>query len=229
MGSVERRQREKAEMRGRISRAAMKLFLAEGFERTSIRRIAQEIEYTPGAIYSYFKDKDEILYALHNEGFDRLAVAFAGIAPSPDPFEDLMHCGEAYLRFALENPEYYDLMFMMEATGNKIQENKEWREGLRAYDFLRERVYACMKRGRIPAGDPEAAAYGMWAAVHGMASLIIRNRCVMFPAEQLPKIAAAAFDVLIHAFERTPSPKAKPKVPAFQPFATTKVGKRKSK
>jgi len=69
----------------------------------------------------------------------------------------------------------------------------------------------------------------MWAAVHGMASLIIRNRCVMFPAEQLSKIAAAAFDVLIHAFERTPSPKAKPRVPAFQPFATTKVGKRKSK
>lgn len=156
-------------------------------------------------------------------------MAFAGIAPSQDPFEDLMHCGEAYLRFALENPEYYDLMFMMEATGNRIQENKEWREGLRAYDFLRERVYACMKRGRIPLGDPEAAAYGMWAAVHGMASLIIRNRCVMFPAEQLSRIAAAAFDVLIHAFERTPSPKAKPRVPAFQPFATTKVGKRKSK
>ncbi len=90
-------------MRGMISRAAMKLFLTEGFERTSIRRIAQEIEYTPGAIYSYFKDKDEILYALHNEGFDRLAVAFSTIPPSDDPFEDLRHCGEAYLRFALEN------------------------------------------------------------------------------------------------------------------------------
>ncbi len=79
MGTAERRERDRNEMREAILAAAMKLFLDESFEKTTMRRIAQAIEYTPGALYSYFKDKDEILFALHQRGFDQL---FAMQAPA---------------------------------------------------------------------------------------------------------------------------------------------------
>ncbi|MBK7338149.1 MAG: helix-turn-helix transcriptional regulator [Saprospirales bacterium] len=61
MGINERKEREKVELRGLILKGAMEVFLEEGFENTSIRRIAERVEYSPGTIYVYFKDKDEIL------------------------------------------------------------------------------------------------------------------------------------------------------------------------
>ena len=72
MGIFERKERDKQGMRKLILDSAMSLFLEEGFGNVSIRRIAESIEYSPATIYLYFRDKDEILFALHNEGFEEL-------------------------------------------------------------------------------------------------------------------------------------------------------------
>lgn len=72
MGVADRKEREKEEMKTKILEAAKKLFLDHGFEKTSIRNIAEEIEYSPGTIYLYFKDKNELLFALHQEAFQGL-------------------------------------------------------------------------------------------------------------------------------------------------------------
>ncbi|MDP6042348.1 MAG: helix-turn-helix domain-containing protein, partial [Candidatus Latescibacteria bacterium] len=64
MGSKERREREREEMRENILNATMELFVEHGIEKTTIRRIADKIEYTPGNIYAYFKNKNEIIYAI---------------------------------------------------------------------------------------------------------------------------------------------------------------------
>jgi AcrR family transcriptional regulator len=69
MGSAERKEREKHEMREMILAAAKKLFIKEGFEHVTIRRIAEEIEYSPATVYLYFADKDTILCALQELGF----------------------------------------------------------------------------------------------------------------------------------------------------------------
>ncbi|HYQ86264.1 MAG TPA: helix-turn-helix domain-containing protein, partial [Bacteroidota bacterium] len=65
-----RKMREKEEMKTLVLETAMKLFLDEGFGNVSIRRIAENIDYSPATIYLYFKDKDEILFALHSAGFE---------------------------------------------------------------------------------------------------------------------------------------------------------------
>ena len=193
MGTTERRERDKAEMRDKICRAAMKLFLDEGFENTSIRRIAAAIEYTPGAIYSYFEDKDAILFALHEEGFDKLFAMQIAAPLAEDPWERLLRCGQVYLQFALENPEYYDLMFIMNATGKHIRSEKyDWDKGVRAYDFLREIVKDCIAQKKLPPDDPEVVAFALWSSVHGMAALVIRHRCVMIPEEARVPMAKAA-------------------------------------
>ncbi|KER10883.1 MAG: hypothetical protein HY22_01500 [[Candidatus Thermochlorobacteriaceae] bacterium GBChlB] len=188
MGSLQRRQREKEEIRRRILDASMHLFTQQGYESVTIRNIADAIEYTPGAIYSYFKDKDEILYALHLEAFEKFYDAKKVVLSIVNPAERLFALGDAYMKFATENQEYYDLMFITNATGKKIQEMDSWHVGYRSFDLLRYCVKDCMDKGYLAKGDVDAVSLAIWSMVHGTASLLIRKRLLMFPEEQLPHL-----------------------------------------
>jgi AcrR family transcriptional regulator len=181
MASVDRRERERQEMRDLILAAAMKLFLEESFEKTTMRRIAEAIEYTPGALYSYFKDKDEILYALHQRGFDVLLEMLSTVAAAhPEPIGRLRKLGETYLEFACTQPQYYDLMFIASSTARTIAERAEWAPGLAAYAILRQAVADCAAAGRLPAGvDIDDVTLASWAGVHGLAALHLRGRLIM--------------------------------------------------
>ncbi|MBI5867327.1 MAG: TetR/AcrR family transcriptional regulator, partial [candidate division Zixibacteria bacterium] len=129
MGTVERRQREHQETHEAIIDAAVAVFLAEGYEATSIRKIAKKIEYTPGAVYSYFKDKDEILYEIHLRGFQKFFEYLSQAQAEPNPMERLHQTGQLYLKFAAENPEYYDLMFIERSTARTITDKSCWESG----------------------------------------------------------------------------------------------------
>ena len=69
MGIKERQERDREAVRRAILDAARELFVAEGFQNVSIRKIAERIEYSPAAIYGYFPSKDDIFFALAEEGF----------------------------------------------------------------------------------------------------------------------------------------------------------------
>ncbi len=194
MGITERKELEKLEMRKLILANAMKLFLEEGFENITIRRIAEKIEYSPAAIYLYFKDKDEILYTLHSEGFEELYRRQRRTLSIKDPLTRLRKQGEMYISFALENPEYYDLMFIMRGPAKKIIEKKEWDVGLRSYEFLKKNVKECMEAGSLPRADIDVASFSLWSHVHGIASLIIRDRCAMFSKEQISYFVKGALN-----------------------------------
>src|SRR5665647_140284 len=111
MGIAERKERDKMEMRDRIVEAATLMFLEDGYEKTSIRNIADKIEYSPATIYLYFKDKDELFFAIHNIGFQLLLKEMEKANKIKNPLKRLREIGSIYVEFALENPEYYDLMF----------------------------------------------------------------------------------------------------------------------
>jgi AcrR family transcriptional regulator len=197
MGISERKEREQQKMRGLILDTAMKLFIEEGFGRVTIRRIAEKIEYSPATIYLHFKDKDEILYALHSEGFEELYKRQQAILTIKDPLKRLRKHGEIYLSFALEKPEYYDLMFIMRNPLRKIKDQKEWEIGLRSYEFLKKNVEECVRAGVFPKINNDVAAFSLWAHAHGIASLIIRERCIMFPEEHLGSIVKGALDFML--------------------------------
>jgi AcrR family transcriptional regulator len=192
MGTAERKAKEKLTMRRLILQAAMKLFVREGYENISLRHIAKKIDYSPATIYLYFKDKNEILHALHTAGFEMLYERQKTVLSIADPLKRLQKHGEIYVRFALENPEYYDLMFIMRGPAETIRETKEWGVGLRSYDCLRKNVQDCITAGVFSGVHPDAAAFSLWSHVHGMASLIIRNRCAMFPQEAMQFIVDGA-------------------------------------
>jgi AcrR family transcriptional regulator len=196
MGISERKEQEKSEMRGLILKTAMNLFLEKGFENITIRNIAEKIEYSPATIYLYFKNKDEILFTLRREGFEKLYEHQRSSLKLDDPLKRLHKHGEAYIQFALENPEYYDLMFMMREPV-VIQEINDCDIGLASYELLKTNVEECIEAGLFPRTDIEVAAFSLWSYVHGIASLIIRGRGVMFPEERINYIVEEALNFML--------------------------------
>ncbi len=201
MGIKERKELEKQEMRKLILDNAMKLFLEKGFENITIRHIAEKIEYSPAAIYLYFKGKDEIIYTLHREGFEKLYMWQQKILTIKDPLKRLHRHAEMYVSFALENPEYYDLMFIKRSPFKKIKEMKSkdgmnWEIGMRSYDLLKKNIEDCMKAGVFQNTNIDVAAFSLWSYVHGIVSLIIRDRCSMFPEEQMRHLVKGALDFM---------------------------------
>ena len=197
MGIKERKEHEISQMRELILKTAMNLFLDKGFENITIRNIAEKIEYSPATIYLYFKNKDEILYTLRREGFEKLYEHQLSSLKLNDPLKRLHKHGEAYIQFALENPQYYDLMFMMRGPVNEIQEINECDIGLNSYELLKTNVNECMEAGLFPRTDIDVAAFSLWSYVHGIASLIIRGRGIMFPEERINYIVEGALDFML--------------------------------
>lgn len=175
MGISERKEREKQEMKQLIINAAMKMFLEEGYAKTSIRNIAEAIEYSPGTIYLYYKDKDELLYEVQREAFGKLLEVFHTKAISPDPVERLEQLGMAYLQFGYENPELYDLMFIIRAPTN-VDDAIHKDNGKEAFNFLLSCLKECMDKGLVRFSNLHLAALQVWSMVHGLASLNIRCR-----------------------------------------------------
>jgi AcrR family transcriptional regulator len=203
MTITKRKERQKEELRGKILLAAKELFMAKGFEDTSIRNIAERIEYSPTTIYLYFKDKDEIFLALHNEGFVLLNQYFKPLAHVADPFERLKAINKAYITFAMENGEFYDLMFIMRSPMNSLdKDHSNWEEGNRAFGFLVNTITECIGKGYFTGMDPEILAFTVWSMVHGMCSLQIRDRCSVISEANQKGLAQNASHMMIEILER---------------------------
>jgi AcrR family transcriptional regulator len=186
MGIAERKEKQKAEIRKMILDASMKLFVEEGFENVSIRKIAELIEYSPTTVYLYFKDKDEILFELHEIGFRKMAEYNAELWEIQNPLIRLYKMGENYIRFGMNNPEFYDLMFIQRAPMKTLDQMTEcdWKSGDVALGRLRECVAECMERKMIAQGEITAVSMGIWGMVHGLVSLATRGRFQKLVSEE---------------------------------------------
>lgn len=178
MGILERKEKQRAELKGMILEASMQLFVKEGFENVSIRKIAEKIEYSPTTIYLYFKDKNEILFHLNIIGFELMAEYNKDLPGIRNPLLRLHKMGENYIRFALENPHYYDLMFIQRAPMDALEKMacEDWEPGDRAFDALCAVIQECMDAELIIKADVHAAALAIWGMVHGMVALTVRDR-----------------------------------------------------
>jgi AcrR family transcriptional regulator len=175
MSIAERKQREKEEMRALILDAARSLFLEKGYYETSIRNIAEKIEYSPGTIYLYYKEKDEIFFALHQEGFRKFISMMEPLRFVEDPFERLKAMGRIYMDFAKHNKDLYDLMFIMQAP---MDPNDEcWEEGDTALEHLKQVLRDCQAVGRFQGKDIDDLSFFIWSSMHGMVALYCRDRC----------------------------------------------------
>ncbi len=200
MGVSERRIRERLDTRQSILAAARELFLLKGFEATTIRNIAEKIEYSPSTIYQHFKDKNEIFYTIHSEAFAELVRYLNASEMHKNPMDQLIALGQIYIQFALENPELYDLMFIMEAPIDFLNylEDANWIEGKMAFDYLKSVIANCIQQGLIKETDLESLSYLIWSTVHGLVTISIRKRGLKIGLSDPDTIIQRSFTIFSH-------------------------------
>jgi AcrR family transcriptional regulator len=175
MGVQERKARERQELRQEILHAARELFIEQGYESVSMRKIAERIEYSPTTIYLHFKDKAELFECVCNDTFSRLVVQLESIS-AEDPVEALRAGLTAYIRFGIDHPAHYRVTFMTPVEGRCQTEHSDRQDpGDRAFGCLRNAVGACISTGRFEAADLELTSQTIWAAVHGVTALLITH------------------------------------------------------
>lgn len=170
MGIVDRKQRQKEEVRSSILDTAWDLVVTEGWHSFSIRKIADAIEYSVPVIYSHFENKDAILLEFNRKGFSLLAEALAAAkAGQSDPAEQIRVMGRAYWNFAFANKEYYQLMFGLGIpkceTAVKIPAMGEFNR------VITESIVAMVPQGQKPAFDPFLKYQSFWSMLHGLVSI----------------------------------------------------------
>lgn len=176
MGPRERREREREEIRTKILDAARELFVREGYEAVTMRRIAEKIEYSPTAIYFHFRDKETLLHEICDADFLTLAHAIGEAAQIADPIARMKATGLAYFRFGMDYPNHYQLMFMTPhpplGDEHAVERGNPEED---AYAFLKGIVDQAIAehRFRPELTDAELIAQTMWAGVHGVVSLHI--------------------------------------------------------
>lgn len=161
--------------RERLCRAAERRFAAAGLDGVSMRALADELGCSPMTPYRYFRDKDEILAAVRAAAFERFAAALeAAGRTGGTAVERARAVGEAYLRFALEEPDAYRLMFDLSQPGQErypalVAAGARARRTMTAYieDLVAEGVLE---------GDPVLLGYVFWAAVHGIVVLHLAGK-----------------------------------------------------
>lgn len=197
MGISERKEREKEEMKKLITDTATQLFIEKGVEKTSMRNIAEVMEYSPATIYLYFRDKSELLDVIHQKGFQIFFEYLSKVNTIEDPMERLGQLGTQYLTFAIENPGYYDLMLIMREPMCAQRNEESWDQGDTSHKILTSTVEECVSKGYFKGNDPAVVSFMIWSQVHGISSMMIRDRMKFYPEEQRQELMFAAKKVFM--------------------------------
>jgi len=177
MGIRERQDREKQAVQQSILDAARELFATEGYRSVSIRKIAERIEYSPAAIYSYFSSKDDIYLALAEDGFRRLDAKVKAARGDRGALDEVRAAWWAFYEFSKEQPAYFELMFV-DRSVPKITEAWEGFDILQALMAdAAEGIQRAVDAGELPASvNPIAAMHVIWGALVGPAVLALCQR-----------------------------------------------------
>ncbi len=189
--SRHRREQEKEELRQMILRVAGTLFIELGYDRFSMRRVAEEIGYSVATLYLYFRDKDELLFAIVDTGFSRFIQQLTTEATSnDDPWTRLAKLSHVYISFGLHNPVYYQLMFLWRVEYLTQVRAGETHKRLEAFQVLEDAVQAAMDAGVLVPTDARTCSDALWAMMHGIVSLAISMP--MFDDERIQQVSAFA-------------------------------------
>ena len=192
MGIRERQSRERDAVRRSILQAARTLFLAEGYANVSMRKIAEQIEYSPGAIYSYFTSKEDIFFALAEEGLQFLRAHCSSEVDAESPLGNVRAALWRFYTFSKEQPEYFSLIFV---DGAVSRISRDWER----FSFVRElrhdieqHIQECIDEGVFPGVESAGSVFRiLWTAMYGAAVFRLSHR--LAPGEDAD---ALAHDVL---------------------------------
>ena len=160
-----------AQLRTEILDATAELLARHGHaDHVSIRDVGRRVGVSAPSIYRHFADKDELVEAVVARAFEELSVAMrAATDPALPPMNRLRDQGTAYVRFALDHPALYRVATAPAEQGGAV--DRVLTSG--AFELFTGTVRECMDDGTMTPGDPTPIVLEMWAAAHGIASLVI--------------------------------------------------------
>ncbi|MBT8488617.1 MAG: TetR/AcrR family transcriptional regulator [Gemmatimonadetes bacterium] len=181
-----------SEQRNRILDCACGLYLSDGLDGFSMRKLAKEVGVTAPAIYRHYDGREAVLADVLREAhrtFSRYLYAALG---APSPLERFMAAGEQYLNFVIEHPRWYSMMHTApEHLGmDEVPDDIEALQQATSQFWL-DRVRECMDTGVLRKGDPEEASMTMWAHAHGMVQLY-QQGCLLVEADDFRALFKAS-------------------------------------
>lgn len=200
------------DLRNALVSEGLKLLEEAGHSDFTLRDLARRVGVSAAAPYAHFTDKSALLAAIATTGFVRLKAALeSAVANDKDPAAQFLHMGSAYVRFGMDHPALYKLMFASEELPAKQGDFPELQGAAEAaFDLLTGLLERMQRQGFLRAGDPEADGLSVWAHVHGLASLIITGRveCAGDPAPQPAECVSSSLMTLLTGL-RSPAPAAR--------------------
>ena len=166
--------------RKRAAAAAMHLFAEQGYDAVTMRAVAAALEVSAMTPYRYLEGKDELFALVRAEAFRRFADRLEhALVSGGDPIARLLRLKRAYVKFAVDEPDAYRIMFEVRTPEAAAVEPPEVaRESRRAFGCLHRTVAAAVDDGRLH-GDPLTLAHLAWASTHGLVSLHLAGRLGM--------------------------------------------------
>lgn len=165
-----------SDQREKILNHASALFLKDGLDGFSMRKLAKAVGVTAPALYRHFDSKERLLHEVLGEAYRRMSGRLYQALEGATPWERLRLAGEGYALFALEHPRLYDALFASpELVGIVDIPDEIEAQGCAVGRFWNDRIRECMDAGMLHAGDPEAVGLTMWAHAHGLISLHARG------------------------------------------------------
>ena len=179
------------DLRAACLRAARELLEESGGSGLSLRAVARRAGVSAAAPYRHYADRDELLSAVAGEGYRELAGYLAGAHPDPETLDDLTAIAAAYVRFAVEHPALFRVMFVEPC-------DPDHEERARATAALWEYVTGIAERV-FPGSDTGALATAVWAPVHGLAFLYLDGKIGADGPEAVDRHVRAAVHALFTA------------------------------
>lgn len=184
--------------RAEILEAAERIFVAQGYEAATIRKIADEVGVSSTALYMHFRDKDQILLEICTGAMEELLAGNRQVSAMPiDAVARVRLMLEGYIRFALSHPNAYRLVF---CGGPEVDSIRRQHQTMQLGNECLERFASVVREiaaeGRLRTGDPEAVHQVLWSACHGLVTLMLTKPDFEWkPAEELTRVM---LDGLLH-------------------------------
>lgn len=201
MSDTSKKDKEKAVMRRKILDAAHAIFKENGYDGLHIRSIAERIEYSPATIYLYYKDKNELFFALQYEAAAAKRDHLLPAANITDPWERLIAIGRLYIDFGMQHPDWYDLLFLTRAPMEHLENQECWTLGMATHAFFLDTVKACVEARYFKSTDADTIAFTLWCHAHGLVTLFVRERIRMYPEEKRDQLARDSFAMVVKMAE----------------------------
>jgi AcrR family transcriptional regulator len=180
-------------LRARLLEQAGQTLSTQGLAALSLRKLAADAGTSTTAVYSLFGGKPALLKALVDESFRRLGAHLARVTPTADPVADVVALGLAYRDSALGDPHLYEVMFGGMPAG--LLDDGSGAAAAATFEPLRRAVERVGASGGLrPGADPATVTLALWATLHGLVSMELREIGPPSPGD--PKVV---FEVVLRA------------------------------